>query len=120
MGHANLYGWQIFNKLTASPFIVSSNLKILDYNIEGIVIDKFVDSANHCIERIVVLNFKRKKAEYYLYNSDLYSFISNGDSLYKKSNSMDCVVIKENVKYNFSLCIYKWSSNLQIHRYNTS
>lgn len=66
--------------------------------INGVVQKKYLDRKNHLYETIVFLNQKERKIELNLSIelSGFYDKVMLGDSLFKKENSLDLFVYREN------------------------
>ena len=61
---------------------------VIPINVKGIVLQKYVDSADHALQKIIILqnNQKRSITAYDFPNYDsLYKYIQYGDSITKKS-----------------------------------
>ena len=76
-------------------------------SIKGYVIEKYIDKKNHDYPQIVLNNQgKREVITLYYYDyhtSNLFNFLRKGDSLLKKSGSMEFVIIRDHKRYTRSV-----------------
>lgn len=72
--------------------------------IEGVIIDKFIDYNNHA-EKTIKINSYDSILIYRKYKdvSGLYEFVQSDDSIVKKSGSMEVKVIRINREYLFQI-----------------
>jgi len=81
---------------------VSHSKLIENLYLNGIVLNKFEDKANH-LNRTFVVFQNQVKIEVNIEGdtSGLYNFINVGDSIYKEKNSMKTIILRESIKKVF-------------------
>lgn len=77
---------------------------ILKLEMQAIVIDKYEDKRNHGNETVVVSQQNNQKVFYLIGDiSGLFDSICVGDSIYKKLNSMDFLLVRDTIEKRFSV-----------------